>query len=134
MKKFIPVVAIAAAFAVVSAKPALAIKPFGEAWGAYYVTDSANEDFKKLAGEAKCNVCHIQGENKKKHNPYGEALEKLLDKKDFGAERLKNEADKVKAELEAAFKKVESEKAKDGKTFKERMDAHMLPGGDKDGK
>ncbi len=134
MKKFIPVFVLAAICVASASKPAFAVKAFGEAWTKYYVESSKSDEFKALAGEAKCNVCHIQGENKKKHNTYGEALEKLLDKKDYSPERLKNEADKVKEELEAAFKKVETEKAKDGKTFKERMDANLLPGGDKDGK
>ena len=114
---------------------AWAIKPFNDAWKAYYLEgEGKHADLKELSAEAKCNVCHIQGEKKTKHNPYGEALEKLLEKDNYKASRLKAEPEKVKEELEAAFKKVEGEKAADGKTFKERMDAKKLPGGNAEGK
>ena len=113
---------------------AWAIKPFNDAWNAHYLAQGKHEDLKALSEEAKCNVCHIKGENKKKHNPYGESLAKLLKKDDYKKERLEKEPEKVKEELEAAFKKVEGEKAADGKTFKERMAAGKLPGGNADGK
>ncbi len=134
MKKLLLILVTSASCVGFLGSPVFAIKAFNEAWTEFYVKDSKNEDFKKLSEEAKCNVCHIQGESKKKHNPYGESLESLLKKDDYKADRLKAEPEKVKEELEAAYKKVESEKAKDGKTFKERIDAGMLPGGDKDGK
>ena len=113
---------------------AWAIKPFNEAWNAYYLVEDKHENLKTLSEEAKCNLCHIQGEKKTKHNPYGEALAKLLDKDDYKKERLEGQKEKVKEELEAAFKKVEGEKAADGKTFKERMAAGKLPGGNAEGK
>lgn len=133
MKRFIPIVVIAAVCMGSVTQTALAIKPFGDAWNEHYLKDSKDEELKKLAGEAKCNVCHT-GKEKKNRNPYGQALNKLINKKEF--EKLSKE-DKAKANeyVLEAFKKVEGEKAKDSdKTFKERMDAHMLPGGDKDGK
>lgn len=134
MKKFL-VCALVVGFSYGTAvSPAFAIKQFGEAWGEFYVKDSKNEEFKKLAVEAKCNVCHIDGENKKKHNPYGVEVHKLLHKKDFPADRFKTDAAKCKAEIEAALKKVEEVKAKDGKTFGEIIKAGQLPGGDVKGK
>jgi hypothetical protein len=136
MKKFLVcalVVGLSFSFA---SSPAFAIKEFGEHWGAFYVKDSKNEEFKKLAGEAKCNVCHIDGENKKKHNPYGQEVAKLLKKKDFKGppDRFKEDAAKAKTEVEAALKKIEDIKAKDGKTFGEKIKAGQLPGGDVKGK
>jgi len=115
---------------------AFAIKEFSETWVKVYVDSSDNEEFKKLAGEAKCNVCHIDGENKKKHNPYGEALEDAgLLKKTFPPKRFKDEPDKVRKEVEEILKKVEGEKANgQDKTFGERIKAGMLPGGDVKGK
>ena len=69
-------VCMVAAMAIVSySSSAMAIKEFGETWTKVYAEKSTNEGFKKLAAEAKCNVCHIDGENKKKHNPYGDTLE-----------------------------------------------------------
>jgi hypothetical protein len=115
---------------------AFAIKEYSETWVKVYADSSENEDFKKLAGEAKCNVCHIDGENKKKHNPYGEALEDAgLLKKTFPAKRFKEEPDKVRKEVEEILKKIEDKKAEgQDKTFGERMKAGMLPGGDVKGK
>lgn len=115
---------------------AFATKDFSDTWVKVYVDPSDKEDFKKLATEAKCNVCHIDGEEKKKHNPYGEALEDAgLLKKTFPPKRFKDEPDKVRKEVEEILKKVEGLKA-DGqdKTFGERIKAGMLPGGDVKGK
>lgn len=117
-----------------AASPAFAIKEFNDAWTAMYVKDSKNEGFKKLAGDAKCNVCHIQGANKKERNPYGTEAAKLLKKKDFPKDRFTKDAEGCKKEIEAAFKKIEEMKAKDGKTYGEKMKAGELPGGNVEGK
>jgi hypothetical protein len=124
-----------ALMAAVSSKSAFAIKEFGEQFGRIYVEGSKDEAFKGLVGEAKCNVCHIDKENKKKHNPYGDALHDLgLDKKKYQP-MLKSDAEKAKKEIEEIFKKAE-EKKKEGesKTFGEKIQAGELPGGDKFGK
>ncbi len=134
MKRLFFVCAIAL-MATVSSRTAFATKEFGEHFGKYYVADSKSEDFKKLVAEAKCNVCHIEGENKKKHNPYGETLKAAgLLKKTF-AEMIKKEPDKARKEIEEILKKTEEKKAsgKD-KTFGERIKAGLLPGGDAKGK
>lgn len=135
MKKLLIYVAVGLSAGLVSPN-AFAIKEYSETWTKVYVDTSDKEDFIKLAGEAKCNVCHIDGENKKKHNPYGEALEDAgLLKKTFPAKRFKEEPDKVRKEVEEIFKKVEGKKAEgQEKTFGERMKAGMLPGGDVKGK
>lgn len=134
MKKYWLVAALSIVTLGGAATPAFAIKQFGEAWDAYYVKESKNDDFKKLAGDAKCNVCHIKEENKKKHNPYGDALHEFLKKKDFPGDRFKKEPEKCKEEIEAAFKKAEEAKNKDGKTFGELIKDGKLPGGNVDGK
>ncbi|XZE33956.1 3-keto-disaccharide hydrolase [Pirellulaceae bacterium SH501] len=118
-----------------SPQPAFAIKEFGEAFGKKYVEASKNEDFKKLAAEAKCNVCHIDGENKKKRNPYGEALHDAGFDKDTLKPLLKSDPEKAKKEMEAMFAKVEELKAKGSdKTFGAKINAGELPGGDVKGK
>lgn len=134
MRKYLAAL-VMAAVAVGSMNPsAFAIKEFNDAWSELYTKSDENPELKKRAAEAKCNVCHIQGENKKKHNPYGDEVHKLLEKKNFPKERFKKEPEKVKEEIEAAYKKIEEIKAKDGKTYGEKMKAGELPGGDKDGK
>ena len=134
MKKILFSVAAIMIFGSSISTPAFAIKQFGDAWKEYYEKTSANDDFKKLVADAKCNVCHIQGEKKTKHNPYGEAVEELLKKKNYPTERFKKEPEKCKEEIEAAFKTVEAVKSKDGKTYGEMIKAGQLPGGDIEGK
>lgn len=114
-------VAILVAF---SANSAWAIPPFKKAFDDMY---GSNEGVKKASEELKCNVCHF-GKTKKNLNDYGKALQALLKKDNYKEERIKGEADKVKAEFEAAFKKVEGEKSKGGETFGDRLKAGKAPG------
>lgn len=135
MKKFVIYLAVGLTASVVTPK-AFAIKEFGETWAKIYVESSDNEDFKKLAAEAKCNVCHIDGENKKKHNPYGDAAEAAgLLKKTFPPKRFKEQPEEVRKEVEKILRAIEEKKA-EGKeeTFGERIKSGMLPGGDVKGK
>jgi hypothetical protein len=126
-----------AAMAIVSySSSAMAIKEFGETWTKVYAEKSTNEGFKKLAAEAKCNVCHIDGENKKKHNPYGDTLEhEGLTKKNFPPAKFKENPEGVRKQVEELMKKIEDKKAEGSdKTFAERMKDGLLPGGDAKGK
>jgi hypothetical protein len=125
--------------ALFTTQTAWAIKPFSDVFKAKYVDKSKNEDFKKLVIEKakNCNVCHVQGENKKVRNPYGEASHKAgLTKKDFEP-MFKSEETKAKAEKEvmALLEKLEEMKADGSKeTFGERIKNGKLPGGDENGK
>lgn len=124
---------IGAAF---TSQQAFAIKPFNDVFKKKYVEESKDEEFKTLVNDkAKCNLCHIQGENKKIRNPYGEAsLKAGLVKKEFEA---KLKADKAQAEKEIMeiLEKVEAMTPEGGKeTFGERIKAGKLPGGNADGK
>jgi hypothetical protein len=107
---------------------AYAIAPFKKEFDDKYVKkDPTTPEEKALAAavaEAKCNVCHV-GKNKKDRNAYGEALNKLLDKK----------ADmKDKAKIQAALDTVASEKSKaddpNSPTFGELIPQGKLPGGE----
>ena len=130
-------VCMVAAMAIVSySSSAMAIKEFGETWTKVYAEKSTNEGFKKLAAEAKCNVCHIDGENKKKHNAYGDTLEhEGLTKKNFPPAKFKENPEGVRKQVEELMKKIEDKKAEGSdKTFAERMKEGLLPGGDAKGK
>ncbi|MEQ1830066.1 MAG: hypothetical protein ABL921_29160 [Pirellula sp.] len=124
-----------ALMAIVVSKPAFAIKPFGDQFGRIYVETSKNEDFKKLVAEAKCNVCHIDGKNKKEHNPYGLVLKEAGFSKKTHEPMFKNNPEQFKKEVEAILKKVEDKKIDGkGKTFGEKIKDGVLPGGDTKGK
>lgn len=109
---------------------AWAIPPFKKAFDEQY---GSNEGAKKASDELKCNLCHY-GKSKKNLNDYGKALHALLKKDNFKEERVKAEGEKVKAEFDAAFKKVEGEKSKTGETFGERLKAGKAPGTPEEGK
>lgn len=119
------------------AQPALANKQIQDRFKAVYADDKADKDFKALVEEAKCNVCHVEKEDKKKvRNPYGKALHEALEKDKFPMADFKKEPAKFAERLNDILKKAEAEKSADEnhKTFGDRMKAKLLPGGDKDGK
>ncbi len=115
---------------------ARALPPFSKEFQAKYLKpDSADEKEKAFAtlvtGQVKCNVCHL-GTDKKMRNAYGKQLSMLLKKENFKAPRLKDEADKCKAEIDAAMDAVAAMKSGDDKspTFGELIAQGKLPGGD----
>jgi DNA polymerase III sliding clamp (beta) subunit (PCNA family) len=117
--------------------PAWAIKPFSDSFKAIYAGDDATEEFKTLVGEAKCNVCHVEKEDKKKvRNSYGKALHDMLEKDEFPIDEFKKDQAKYADRLKEIIKKTEGEASGDEKhkTFGDRIKANLLPGGDKDGK
>lgn len=137
MKRFL-LVLFAASLTVSTVSPAFAIKPLNDQFKALYAGDKADEDYKKLVGEAKCNVCHVNKEKKTVRNPYGKALHEVMEKMEFPFEEYKKSKEKEKytEQLEAIFKKVSEEKSGDEehKTFADRIKAKLLPGGNKEGK
>ena len=136
MKKFW-IVLVVAGLTVSTLSPVFAFKQLKDAWSEHYAGDKANADFKKLADEAKCNVCHVDKENKKKvRNPYGEAMHEALEKDEFPVKDFKKDQAKFAERLLAIFKQVEAAESGDEthKTFADRMKANLLPGGNVDGK
>jgi len=106
----------------VSTRPASAIKPFFDEFNAKYVkkegTD-AEKEFAKKVDMVKCAVCH-DPKDKKKRNAYGEALDKLLDKKADAKDK-----EKIQKSLDTVFD--EKVPGKD-ETFGDRIKAGKLPG------
>jgi len=129
-------IVLSLALVLIVANRASAIPPFFKEFQAKYVkADSADEKDKAFATlvtqTAKCNVCH-QGTDKKMRNAYGQKLSELLKKDNFKAERLKDEADKCKAEMIAAFDAVAAMKSGDdaSPTFGELLAQGKLPAGE----
>lgn len=117
------------------ARPAHAIPFFWEVFNEKVIPAEPKEEpakkFAAAATAAKCNVCHIDGQSKKERNAYGAALDELLDKANFGKERIEKEKDKATAEVAAALEKVKAAKvAKDNDkspTFADNITAGKLP-------
>lgn len=128
---------IVAGFTLSSVSPAFAIKQLKEAFEAQYVGEGANAEFKALVDEAKCNICHVNRENKKKvRNPYGAAMAEALEKAAFPIKEFKKEPEKFAEQVKKIFESVESHESGDEqhKTFVDRMKDNLLPGGNVDGK
>lgn len=136
MKKFL-MVALVLAISTSAASPAFAIKQLSDQFKKMYLTDKATPEFKAAIEEAKCNICHVDKENKKKvRNYYGNAVHEALEKDKFPLAELKKTPEKFADRLNDIFKKLEEEKSGDAekRTFSARMKANLSPGGDKDGK
>jgi hypothetical protein len=105
----------------VSAREAFAIKQFFDEFKDVYVTEGS-----PLAAEvetAKCNVCH-KGKSKKDRNAYGEALAKLLDKKEDKANK-----EKIRQALETVAQESSDPATPDAPTFGALLAEGKLPGG-----
>ncbi len=113
---------------------ARAIPPFSKEFVTKYVkSDSADEKDKAFAElvlkTAKCNVCHVAGQDKKMRNAYGTELAKLLKKDNFKSERLQAEQEKATAEIVAALDAVAALKSagEGSPTFGELIAQGKLP-------
>ena len=108
-----------------SAGSAHALLQFYKVWAEVYLTDNANEEYVKAASDKKtqCMLCH-QGKNRKNHNPYGEHLAVLLDKR----EHIRD-LEKIKEALAKVGKMHVDPKDEKSKTYDERIKAGELPGG-----
>jgi hypothetical protein len=108
-----------------------AIPAFAKAFDARVTKTSKSEEFKAAAALAKCNICHfatVESKSKKQKNDFGKEVAKHLAKKNYSGTRVREEADAVNAEFDAAFKKAMAAKNPKGKTYQSRVDAGELPG------
>ena len=80
MRKFAFVMSVAVLAVLAAVRPAHAILQFQKEFVNLYIGDDKDTDYAKLVKQAGCFVCH-QGKSRKNHNPYGEHLDDLLDRK-----------------------------------------------------
>ena len=106
---------------------AVAIKQFQTEFYRLYDIDGKAEqptDYAKTVLEAKCFVCHQGKKKKKNHNPYGQELKKLLDKK-----KDKKNPEKIALAIQKVAKLRTDPKDKKSPTYGELIQAGKLPGG-----
>ena len=131
MKKLLAVLLVAFVAVAIVPKDVDAVPAFKKAFDQRVTTVSKDAKLVAKIKEAKCNVCHwAKGDmkSKKQKNDFGVALSKLLKKDNYKSTRIAAEPDKVKAEFDAAFKKVMATKNAKGKTYGELLEAGDLPG------
>jgi hypothetical protein len=93
------------------------------------VLDAASKDTKiaPVVEELKCNVCHVDKEEKKVRNDYGQALVKCgLSEEKY--KELKADKEKLADFIKEVMKKAEAEKSASGATFGELIKAGKAPG------
>jgi len=124
-----------------NAHQAVALPEFKGAFKAKYADSHKSKDFQSAVKKAGCNVCHVKGSKIKKEvqNEYGKLLNKMIEgdaKERKSAAKAKDglpgqnaEKAKILAELDAAFKKLETTKSAGGKgpTYGELINAGKLP-------
>ncbi len=123
MKKAVFVLLGAAIAFGLTPNSAKAIKPFYDEFKVKYVKADGSAEEKAYAEKVekvKCDLCH-KGKDKKVKNAYGEALDKLLDKKTDA---------KDKAKIATAFDTVADQKSPAGPTFGELIKEGKLPVGE----
>jgi hypothetical protein len=117
-------VLVAVALSLTGVQPALAIMQFNKVFIDEYIKDHQDKEFAEyVEKKVKCFVCH-QGKKKSNHNPYGEQLHKLLDKKED-----KDNVEKIRAALENVGKMHSDPKDPKSPTYAELIAAGKLPGG-----
>lgn len=127
MKKYLAIVLAVVICGGFVAKSAIARPPYLKAFTAKYVKEKPENDAEKALKEAvdkiKCNVCH-EGNDKKKRNAYGKALDKLLDKEDAAnADKINESLDKV------AEEKINPDDEKSA-TYGDHLKEGKLPAGE----
>lgn len=124
----------------VNAGSTIGMPAFKKGFEERYIGDEETSPLAVAFGEAKCYVCHVDGEKKEVINVYGEALAELLDHEDFkrGGRFKPNSDEATKAEIEAAraageaviqaaLQAVEPLESPTGDTYLERIEAGLLP-------
>lgn len=111
----------------VNVGPAIGIPAFKKQFEEQYIGEEETTPMAVSFGEAKCWVCHVEGEDKEVNNAYGEALAELLDKEDFKRDRLRAEPEAAMAEIVAALEAVEMLESPTGECYSDRLEAGLLP-------
>jgi hypothetical protein len=115
---------------------ASATAPFKKAFGAKYVKESGDDEFKAAFRKSSCNACHVKGKKKDWLNPYGLELAKTIpgnvkqrldDAKKIGKDECNAEKEKVAGELQDAFVQVGKLKSASGISYDETFQSHTLP-------
>jgi hypothetical protein len=93
------------------------------------VADTTSKDTKlaPVVEELKCNLCHVDKEEKKVRNDYGQALVKCgLSEEKY--KELKADKEKLADYIKEVMKKAEGEKSVTGATFGDLIKAGKAPG------
>ena len=131
MKKLLAVLLVAFVAVAIIPKNADAVPAFKKAFDQRYTNVIKDAKLVPKIKAAKCNVCHwAEGDkkSKKQKNDFGKEVAKHLQKKNYTSTRVREEADAVSKEFDAAFTKIMAVKGPTGKTYQTRINEGQLPG------
>ena len=117
------VAGLIACFVLLDARPALAIKEYGDVFKDMFMKPEEDEDYAKLVRKANCLVCH-QGRKRTNYNPYGEAMLGMLDK-----EVDKEDVDKITEVIVEVNTFHTDPEDEESPTYGELIANKELPGG-----
>lgn len=124
--RIVQLVAIAATLLVgLSTTGARAHSPYQKVFETRYIRRE-NEEALAAYKAARCNICHVKGQEKKELNRFGAAIHKALPAGDRAALLKSNKMAALK-DLEDALSKVEMQNRPDGGTWKELILSGKLP-------
>lgn len=106
-------------------RPAAAVLQFYKVYQSVYLDNHPDQEFAELAKKPanRCFACH-QGKKRKNHNPFGEELKKLLDKK-----KDAKDIPKITAALEKVTAMPSDPNDPNSETYGERIAAGKWPAG-----
>jgi hypothetical protein len=126
MRYYCSLVVSALLLSVICSRPASAVVQFYNVFAKEYLDTHPDKEFaaavKKPA--VRCFVCH-QGKNRKNHNPFGDYLVEMLDrKKDL------RDVEKISASIKKALEMHVDPKDDKSETYADRLKASKWPGGE----
>ena len=124
MRKVCLILSVVLAIAV-GAGDALGVLQFQKVFMDEYIVKHKDKEFSEyVQKKVKCFICH-QGKNRKNHNPYGDHLVELLDRK-----KDTRDVPKIKAALAEVAKMHSDPRDEKSPTYGEMIAAGKLPGGE----
>ena len=124
--RFVCLVIIAAISVLGTARPATAVVQFYNVFAKEHLDTHSDKEFAAEVKKAavRCLVCH-QGKNRKNHNPFGDHLVEMLDrKKDL------RDVEKISASIKKALEMHVDPKDEKSETYMDRLKASKWPGGE----
>ena len=126
MRYYCSLIVAAVLLTLICSRPAAAVVQFYKEYEKQYLDTHPDKEYaaavKKPA--VRCLVCH-QGKNRKNHNPFGDHLVEMLDrKKDL------RDVEKISASIKKALEMHVDPKDEKSETYADRLKASKWPGGE----
>jgi cytochrome c2 len=126
MRYYCSLVVAALLLTLISSRPASAVVQFYNVFAKEHLDTHPDKEFSAAVKKAavRCYLCH-QGKNRKNHNPFGDHLVEMLDrKKDL------RDVEKISESIKKALEMHVDPKDEKSETYADRLKASKWPGGE----